>query len=201
MDTNRGRNDLDTERGVENVNSAGDTGGGGDGNSNAAGDRVVTRAEAKAAGLKRYFTGVACANGHVAERYVNDGKCSGCDDAKKLKKRRARGAPVRMQASGVQKTAAKAGLARYFTGIPCPRGHVAERMTSCGHCVECLKIKTPEQRKKRNQTKDRNRSLRRDAYVAAATLTEITGIPHVVVETIDANGKKTFQPAPAVPGK
>jgi 5-methylcytosine-specific restriction endonuclease McrA len=39
---------------------------------------VVTRAEAKAAGLKRYFTGKACKRGHVAERLLSTGVCLEC---------------------------------------------------------------------------------------------------------------------------
>ena len=39
---------------------------------------IVTRAEAKAAGLKRYFTGVPCKNGHVAERQTANGLCWVC---------------------------------------------------------------------------------------------------------------------------
>lgn len=31
-----------------------------------------------------------------------------------------------------------AGLTRYFTGKPCPSGHVAERAAKTGGCVECL---------------------------------------------------------------
>jgi hypothetical protein len=38
----------------------------------------VTRAEAKAAGLKRYFTGKACPKGHLAERYLSKGNCIAC---------------------------------------------------------------------------------------------------------------------------
>lgn len=30
------------------------------------------------------------------------------------------------------------GLKRYFTGLPCRNGHVAERYVSCGNCTECL---------------------------------------------------------------
>jgi len=30
-------------------------------------------------------------------------------------------------------------LPRYFSGIPCKRGHVCERYTSSGLCVECAK--------------------------------------------------------------
>ncbi len=29
------------------------------------------------------------------------------------------------------------GLSRYFTGKPCPRGHVCERWTDNGNCVDC----------------------------------------------------------------
>lgn len=35
-------------------------------------------------------------------------------------------------------TAARNFARRYFTGKPCPAGHVAERYTSCGVCVECV---------------------------------------------------------------
>ena len=39
---------------------------------------VVTRAAAKAAGLKRYFTGTACKFGHVDERSTRTGNCAEC---------------------------------------------------------------------------------------------------------------------------
>lgn len=32
------------------------------------------------------------------------------------------------------------GLKRYFTGAPCPKGHVSERTTSSGACTECSRI-------------------------------------------------------------
>lgn len=40
------------------------------------------------------------------------------------------------------------GKTRYFTGRPCIHGHVAERYTSSGNCIECLRV-----------THDRNKSL------------------------------------------
>ena len=40
---------------------------------------IVTYEAAKAAGLKRYMTGRACRNGHVAERYVASRACIECD--------------------------------------------------------------------------------------------------------------------------
>jgi 5-methylcytosine-specific restriction endonuclease McrA len=40
---------------------------------------IITRAEAKAAGLKRYFNGKACPQGHVAERRVDAANCLECE--------------------------------------------------------------------------------------------------------------------------
>jgi len=39
---------------------------------------IITRQEARQRGLKTYFTGVACKNGHVSSRYVQSGTCSAC---------------------------------------------------------------------------------------------------------------------------
>lgn len=39
---------------------------------------IVTRAQALAKGLKRYFTGKPCKHGHVAERHSADGACYEC---------------------------------------------------------------------------------------------------------------------------
>ena len=36
-----------------------------------------------------------------------------------------------------RKEAKERGLARYFTGKPCPHGHVAERWASTSRCVVC----------------------------------------------------------------
>jgi hypothetical protein len=39
---------------------------------------IITRQEAKARGLKRYYTGVPCSRGHRSERRVADKKCLKC---------------------------------------------------------------------------------------------------------------------------
>jgi len=46
----------------------------------------VTRAEASAAGLKRYFTGTSCRNGHLDDRYVHNGGCVQCGRDRKAKR-------------------------------------------------------------------------------------------------------------------
>jgi hypothetical protein len=46
--------------------------------------RIISRAEAKALGLKSFFTGKPCKHGHVAERYVSSRGCVECDRARAL---------------------------------------------------------------------------------------------------------------------
>ena len=43
---------------------------------------IITRKEAKLAGLNKYFTGERCVNGHLAERYTASGSCSECINGK-----------------------------------------------------------------------------------------------------------------------
>jgi hypothetical protein len=46
--------------------------------------RIISRAEAKALGLKSFFTGKPCKHGPVAERYVSSRGCVECDRARAL---------------------------------------------------------------------------------------------------------------------
>lgn len=46
-----------------------------------------------------------------------------------------------MSVTVTRSQALAAGAPRYFTGKPCPQGHVAERQTKCGGCCECSRIK------------------------------------------------------------
>jgi hypothetical protein len=49
---------------------------------------IISRAEAKALGLKRYFTGKPCKRGHVTERGVNGPGCMECT-RERMRERRA----------------------------------------------------------------------------------------------------------------
>lgn len=46
---------------------------------------IPERLAAKEQGLVRYFTGKSCKNGHIAERFVSDGKCLECNRIKMQK--------------------------------------------------------------------------------------------------------------------
>jgi hypothetical protein len=39
-----------------------------------------------------------------------------------------------------RRVAAENGSTRYFTGRPCKHGHIAERFTTSGGCVECVNV-------------------------------------------------------------
>lgn len=72
--------------------------------------------------------------------------------------------------------AIKRGLKRYFTGKPCKHGHVTDRWTAQGSCVECvsLRAKSPEGKasgsirsdKYRNSSKgkERRKNNRKEYY-------------------------------------
>ena len=49
--------------------------------------QIISRAEAKAKGPKRYFTGKPCKCGHVAERQVLNATCVDCQRAANKKSR------------------------------------------------------------------------------------------------------------------
>jgi 5-methylcytosine-specific restriction endonuclease McrA len=116
---------------------------------------IISRADAKAMGLRHYFTGAPCPEGHIAERYVRNGYCAPCarayaaiKNAKRGEGRRARRDATRTARQKhserpiVARSEAKAaGLRHYFTGAPCAEGHIAERFTNNGYCVICAKHK------------------------------------------------------------
>jgi 5-methylcytosine-specific restriction endonuclease McrA len=106
---------------------------------------IITRDEALALGLGRYFTGEPCKNGHVAERYARGRACVECTlianrvkDAPKKKPDSWRSPENKKKARAIREEARAMGLPRYFTGQPCRHGHVAERSVSNAGCVACF---------------------------------------------------------------
>jgi 5-methylcytosine-specific restriction endonuclease McrA len=66
--------------------------------------QIILRKEARAQGLKRYFTGKSCKWGHISERLVSSGECITCNqlrqvsDAGKATAKRYRQGPKRLAA-------------------------------------------------------------------------------------------------------
>lgn len=84
---------------------------------------IVTRAEARAAGGLRYFTGKPCKSGHLEERNVSSGICLGCARAAQAKIRssaegRARIAQIKRGYLERNADEAKAAAKRYRDAAP-----------------------------------------------------------------------------------
>jgi hypothetical protein len=122
---------------------------------------VILRAAAKAAGLKRYYTGVPCLIGHLTERYASTGKCCECRKnikaryvkkirigrvKAKVSRKKIKSIPAPRKAR-VQKGEIERKLARdqgnifYSTGFPCIHGHMCPRYVYDTRCVECNSAK------------------------------------------------------------
>lgn len=48
--------------------------------------KIITRKDAKAKGMKTYFTGKACKFDHVSKRRTVNGECVACERIRKAKK-------------------------------------------------------------------------------------------------------------------
>lgn len=111
---------------------------------------IITRAEARSAGLKWYFTGNPCQRGHVSQRYTSAGMCRAC-------------------------SAEKYAAGRYFTGKPCHRGHVSERRGD-GYCLACKSIDTMIWRRRHAAEINRRKLEKRKRAMLALKALEELGI-------------------------
>lgn len=175
MDTS-GRNNLGAERGVADVGDANRRVGESDSGSDAV-VPVMTRAEAKAAGLKRYFTGKPCKHGHIAERIMSDMSCLECRNiVSATPERRAASAAWHVTSEGRTARAMRRATSK---GRAAKRAETAAReATSKGRAAKAIR--------------STRLTARRQATRAAKILTETLGIPHTVVKMEDG----TFQPVP-----
>ncbi len=102
---------------------------------------IISRKEAKAQGLTRYFTGIPCIHGHVCEKLVSNHSCIEC--GRIYSKEKAKTPKIGEQQSIypiiTQTAAIEQGLKYYFTGKPCKWGHLSKRRSSGGHCITCAR--------------------------------------------------------------
>ena len=126
---------------------------------------IISRQTAAARGLTRYFSGTPCSYGHIAERRVIGNRCVEChrlaaqrhraEDGETRDGRRVLSDPIIAVVkwptidelkSLFEVESLKAALAngrtRYFTGKPCPAGHIDQRNVANQSCVACQWRKT-----------------------------------------------------------
>lgn len=100
-------------------------------------DMPSPRQQALDAGETWYTPTTPCPKcGTLAQRRVNNGACQGCQPTKGATLSMGRCPPGTYLARA---DAQLLGFTTYNTGKPCKHGHTAERYTSTGGCVECLK--------------------------------------------------------------
>jgi 5-methylcytosine-specific restriction endonuclease McrA len=86
--------------------------------------------------------------------------------ARQARKQRAALGLVHLQivARELRKKAKAAGATRYFTGLPCSHGHIAERMTSNAWCVACLREMTARRYPTDPDYRERTKARMRKSY-------------------------------------
>lgn len=156
---------------------------------------IVTRSEAISLNLKRFFTGEPCSHGHIASRQVCGSSCSECgrlaaaaryhaDPGKAKaylnayrKSRYVRSTPPPkprieitdgMKPFISRKEALASGVDRYFTGIPCIKDHISDRMVVNWHCVTCEIERAKETREHRNDLQRKRWPVTRETGLAAS---------------------------------
>src|SRR5262245_39904837 len=57
------------------------------------------------------------------------------------------------------------GAVRYFTGRPCPKGHVCDRMVANTNCLQCIKLRAAKKyRENAGGFRERHKARKRAAY-------------------------------------
>lgn len=97
--------------------------------------QIISRRQAKAQGLKTYFTAKLCVNGHIAERRVQNCECLECRTERSYARSERHHDPASRQ------RAIEAGLTKYISIYPCKYGHTGERYVAGRGCVECNRIR------------------------------------------------------------
>ena len=113
---------------------------------------------ARRCGDRFYTTGKPCPKGHVSKYRVRDQSCARCaSDSRNQAKRRCR-AERRISPHKAQH---QISPTRYFTGVPCANGHIAERRLQSGQCVVCRQNQDKRSRETPEVLKTRRKAERK----------------------------------------
>lgn len=80
-----------------------------------------------------YFTGKPCPKGHIAERYVSNSVCLDCKKLENKNTGNKGGKPKHPKRIEAELNSELT----FFTGVACKHGHISNRTTRDGSCVEC----------------------------------------------------------------
>lgn len=107
---------------------------------------IISRAEAKALGLNRYFTGKECIHGHIAERFVSDSRCIRC-------RRHLKNNPLPAYNQDIKELwleAKSLGLKSFDPKRPCRYGHFSHRYIgeTTYPCIRCCNERDEAKRRR-----------------------------------------------------
>ena len=129
---------------------------------------IITIETARANGLKRYFTGIPCKNGHISERQTKGSVCIACfnkiQNKCAEKRRRKAGAKPMGIKTKARALAIKNGETRFWSEKPCPHEHIGWRSTKSYNCLECKRLSrlVPEDKKIKRRTPEEAKQLRKE---------------------------------------
>jgi predicted nucleic acid-binding Zn-ribbon protein len=112
----------------------------------------ISREEAREKGLKRFFTGEPCKQGHISERQVSSGECIECARERSRIKatdkiKGGKYAPKYDPKAIVygpfisRELAKEKGYKQFYDGIPCMHGHYSRKAVINKACFTCTELK------------------------------------------------------------
>lgn len=140
---------------------------------------LMSRKDAKQAGLKRYYTGRVCPRGHVSERYVSTMGCVACNFAIDAKIKEQRQAARAAKPLSPRQAAAQRGDTHYVPATPCSKCGSSKRRTVNGTCYECtataMRVRYQEDAEVRN---NRAAYRKREAEAVKAHVRKRRAVQH-----------------------
>lgn len=132
--------------------------------------QITTRIDARERGLTHYFTGKPCGKGHIDKRYVSTTKCFECNKqkmaARRLKNWVWSTSRDDLQTEKLLRTEARSNdIVTYTSVVPCKRGHLGDRYSGTGGCVECSKNRQAKRHAENREEQNRKRKERRLANI------------------------------------
>jgi hypothetical protein len=124
---------------------------------------IISRAEAKAQGLKRYFTGEPCKHDHVSERMVSDTLCLFC---KRIREARQWKQKQDKKKSGLEYKLSKEWDSYFFSGAKKSQRKLARQYFMIFTCCEYRKRQALGQKKYRDKNIKTIAKKRKDKYWA-----------------------------------
>lgn len=98
----------------------------------------IERDKAIESGATHYKTTKKCKHGHLGVRLVSTRQCCKCLQIRKHSQVERGPAIEKKKKELKRKIARNMGQTYYFTGLPCGKGHIVNRLVSNGQCTQCL---------------------------------------------------------------